>query len=258
MDYVKVKKSLLYSFLVFLVLTALMGIGSILTGGGEAQFKILFICLTISMASISALSCAAAAEKKRQLVLAFPGIGISILSALLCIGGVLAEVTDGGYWQLTIIGIVFSIGLSHACLLGLANLAPKFQWTQPTASASILFLSSLISAAVAGGIRDVGFFMFLGVISIIVGLETIAIPILMMLERQKPGGEGKTVKGQRSRLSEGRMQKVKDISEQASAKKIVNRLVLERVDADLWTDKDGKKYKVEELEELVGGEIEDV
>ena len=65
MNYKEIKKLFLWLFLGFLVLTALVGIISVLSGEfGEVQFKVLATCLTISAASICSMACAALIEKR--------------------------------------------------------------------------------------------------------------------------------------------------------------------------------------------------
>jgi hypothetical protein len=250
MNYTKIKKSLLWSFLGFLGLTAIIGIFSLIFGAwGKIQFKILSTCLTISMSSIAALSCAAAVEKKRQIYLAFPGIILSLLTALLLIFGVWAGIREGEFWQAVATGIVLSIGLSHACLLGFAKLPAHFSWVLPATSASILLLTAQISAAIIFGIDEEAYYILLGVVAIIVGLETVAVPILAVLGRQSKGATTEVYEPNSSKSS-------KTMKENPINKTTANSkgegLLLQCIEGGIWSDSDGRLYRVEPLEPEAG------
>ena len=92
MDYSALRKLALKFFLVFLGLTALVAIVSVLTGSfGELQLKILATSFAISSASILAMSCAAFIERKKRVVLGISGVLLSAMAACLVIAGLWLE-----------------------------------------------------------------------------------------------------------------------------------------------------------------------
>ena len=97
MDYSALRKLALKFFLVFLGLTALVAIVSVLTGSfGELQLKILATSFAISSASILAMSCAAFIERKKRVVLGISGVLLSAMAACLVIAGLWLESESEG------------------------------------------------------------------------------------------------------------------------------------------------------------------
>ena len=75
----ELKRTLLKVFVGFLSLTAAIAILSVLTGEfGAFQVKVLATTMTISAASICAMSCAAFIEIRRKKVLGTIGIGFAL------------------------------------------------------------------------------------------------------------------------------------------------------------------------------------
>ena len=101
------KRFALRSFLLFLAFTALVAIISVLTGSfGEVQLRILLTSLTISTASICAMSCAAFIERKDRTILGAAGIICSVAAALVIIFGIWFEPSEDTFWKLSITLVV--------------------------------------------------------------------------------------------------------------------------------------------------------
>ena len=160
------------------------------------------------------MSCAAFIEKKRLVELGLSGIFLSIISAILLIAGMWPEIDSDAYWKTTISLIIAAVAFAHAFLLVLPELDDKQKWVQRVSSVTIGILALQIAVALWGEIDNEVYYRLLAVVGIILGLETLAIPMLMKL--RKGNGQER------------------------------QKLVLEKVGGDIYRDSDGKKYQVKE------------
>ena len=184
MNYSEIKKLALKFFVGFLGLTAVIAIISVLAGQfGELQWKILATTFTISAASICAMSCAAYIEKKKMVVLGTSGIVLCIVSAGLVIFGMWPEIDNDAYWKMTISLGVFALGFAHAFLLLMGDLNGKQRVFQIISAISIGILATQIVMAVWLEVDSDIYYRLLAVTAIIVGLETLVVPILMKLRK---------------------------------------------------------------------------
>lgn len=220
MNYREIRRRLLKVFLGFLGLTALIGIVSVLSDLGDLQFKSLGTCLTLSIASICSMSCAAFIEKKRRVALGLSGIILSVSFAILLIAGLWmwrTLVDMEVYWKTAYSLGVAAMGFAYAFLLVLPELDEKQKWIQPVSSVLIGVLTLQIVVAIWSEIQNKVYYQLLTVVAIMVGLETVAIPILTKLRKSNGQKESRT------------------------------RLELDRLEGDIYTDAAGKKYQLKEL-----------
>jgi len=193
LNYTHVRRQLLKTFICFLALTALIAIASVLTGEfGEIQAKILGTSFTISAASICSMACAAFIEKKKLARLGLSGIGMSVVAAILVIIGMWAEIDAEFYLKTMATCIVGAVASAHACLLVLPSLQQRHRWIQTTSVGSIAVLSLLILIALWAEIDANAYFRLLAVVAILVGLETLVIPLLLKLGGKQASGESTT------------------------------------------------------------------
>lgn len=220
MNITEIKKFSLKLFVGFLILTALIAIVSVLTGTfGEVQWQILGTTFTISAASICSMVCAAFMEKKKQVPVAVVGIVLCVTTAVLVIAGIWPEIVSKSeeYWKATATCGVLALAFSLTFLLTLPTLDDRQKWIQPASSITIGILALLIIAAFWFQSQkwEELYLRVLAVVAILVGLETLIIPILMKL-RKGPGLT--TVK-----------------------------LILEKIEGELYKDMNGTRYHVEEI-----------
>ncbi len=216
MDFTGIRRASLKVFIAFLGLTALFAIISVLAGEfGELQWKVLATTLTISAASICAMSCAAFIEKKKFTQLGIAGILLSVSAAILLIGGMWPEIDSEVYWKTTATFGVFAVAFAHAFLLFLPELDERQKWIQPVSSVSLGILAFQIVIAVWAEIGAEEYYRLLAAVAIIVGLETLVVPILIKLRRR----DGRTS----------------------------DKLVLERIEGDVYRDPSGRKYQLKEI-----------
>jgi hypothetical protein len=142
------KKLFLYSLIISVAVSALIGIGVVLFGNfGEFEAKILLTNFTVTCLSILGLACGAYYETRRGRMLPVSGILMSVVSAVLCVYVIWKWNTisdDLGKTTLTtsILATVFA----HLSLISIARLDLRFKWSLyllylADAILSIIFLS---------------------------------------------------------------------------------------------------------------------
>lgn len=217
MDYAALRRISLKTFIVFLVLTALIAIVSVLVGRmGETQFKILATTFTISAAGVFSMVAAAFIESRGRAWLGLVGLAAAGAAGVLFLVGIWAEMEDDEFWKTTGTTAVIAVAFAHSFLLSLPRLDKRQNWVQPVTVATIGLLAAQIIGAIWGETDSELYIRLLIVVAILVGLETIVIPILMKLRK----GEG-------------------------PEKRV---LVLEEVDANTFRDSNGEMYRVEKLD----------
>lgn len=176
------RKILLWVFIGFLSLTAIIAIFSVLVGKfGETQLKVLATTFTISATSICAMSCAAFIEKRQANLAGTIGILFAAISAILTITGVWGEIGNDKFWRSTVTLIVISVAFAHAFLLLMPNLSANHKWTQIAAVISIAVLAALICSFIWSDTDNQFYYRLLGVASIVVVLFTLIVPICAKL-----------------------------------------------------------------------------
>lgn len=216
MNYTEIRKLSLKIFLGFLGLTALIAIISVLSGKfGELQEDILMTCSTISIASIFLMSCAAFIEKKKLVLLGMSGIVLSVSAAVLVIVWVWLEFDSDEYWKVTFTCCILAVALALAFLLSLPVLGNRYKWVQPISAVTIGILALQGIAAIWGEIRDERYYRILAVVAIIVALEILVIPILIKIRKT------------------------------ASQRK--EKLILEKMENDIYMDSAGKQYQLKQI-----------
>ena len=171
-------KTALYVMIGSVVLSVILGITAIVSGDwGMDEFKILLTTLTISISSLNILACVALLERKGVKPLPYLGISLSLVGAILTIGGIWSETSNDFFWKLTVSIVVYAIASAHLSLLSLARLSKKHAWALPLAYLFIYGLATTIVWMIADEDFSDGVFRFLGVVSILVGGISILIPI---------------------------------------------------------------------------------
>lgn len=190
------KKVALWFLIVSVAVSAALGIVAILTGTfGDFQVRIISTTLTISAASIGALAAGALWEGRGRKELPLLGIGLSLLAAVLLIGGIWLDSRGERYWKFTASISVFAAATTHACLLSLARLAPRFAWAKAISLLAVYCLALLIVIAIYNEPASDFGFKLIGTASIIVAALAIMTPIFHRLSRDDfaiDGGKGGT------------------------------------------------------------------
>lgn len=187
------KKVALWFLIVSVALSAALGILAILTGNfGDFEMRIILTTLTISAASIGALAAGALWEGRGQKELPLFGIALAVLAALLIISGIWIEPHSEQYWKFTASTGVVAAATTHACLLSLAKLAPRFAWARLVTLTAVYTLAVLIVMTIYFEPSGDLAFRLIGTLSIVVAALTIVTPIFHRLSRDDfSGADGK-------------------------------------------------------------------
>ncbi|VGO17476.1 hypothetical protein PDESU_06072 [Pontiella desulfatans] len=216
MNYTGLTKIALRTFLGFLGLTAAIAIVSVLGGKfGELQAKFIGSTFTISLASICSMSCAAFIARKTRTAIGLSGIGLAVVSAILVIAGIWPEINSEGYWKTTASCGIATLACAHGFLLVIPELGERKKWFQQVSFASVVVLALLVVVAMWGDIGEEVYYRFMAAVAIVVGLETVSLPILMKLN--KAGGPRR-------------------------------QLMLKELEDGIYIDPAGRKYHVKELD----------
>jgi hypothetical protein len=197
------RKFFLYSLIISVIVSALLGIGVVLFGNfGDLEIRVLMTTFTITCTSILGLACGAYLESGRGKLMPYAGIVLSIAAAALC----LFLIWQRGTYSETVgkLAITFSM-LATACallsLVGIARLDARFRWSYYlnhmavwSLSAILLFIiwfepksnSSLVSRLI-------------GVLSIVIAAVTIVTPVFHKLSA-KHEAEAENIDAEIARL----------------------------------------------------------
>ena len=184
MNYKTFRRRALQIAIGFLVLTALVAIVSVFMDDfGHVYTKILATCFTISVACLCIIASTAFIEQRQQVALGSVGILLSLVAAGLIISGLWAELRFDWYWKTSACLTVCAVASAHCFLLLIPQLDRRQQWLRWTASLSIglLAVQSLISICLQ--LKTNLHSQLIGVVSILVGLQTVLIPIFMKMRK---------------------------------------------------------------------------
>jgi hypothetical protein len=133
------------ALVVSLLISAALGIFALLSfdAWGPLQSKVLLTSLTVTGASIAALTCSYHLEKDKNVILASSGIAFAVLGALLLALIIWGEISfqNKTIWRLAFSCVAIAVAQAHVCLLLVANLNPKYEWAQTWGSVFIATLA---------------------------------------------------------------------------------------------------------------------
>lgn len=196
---------------------------TVLTGDfGEFELKVLGTTLIISSASISAMACAAFMQRSGKYELGGIGIALTLISSLVLLLGMWAEMNSDVYWKATLILIVTAIAWSHALLLALPKLGEGGVIVQWGAFISIGLLALMINNAIVNELSNDGYYRVMALVAIAVTAASVMVPIMARIQK----------------------------SESPSVASLANThsLRLTQKNGDLYQDADGREYRVTPVE----------
>jgi hypothetical protein len=178
------KRIALWFLIVSVAISAVLGIIAILTGDfGSLQIRVILTTLTISAASICALTSGALWEARGQRVLPTAGIVLALSAAALIITAIWLEIESEQYLKFMAATGVMAIATAHDCLLSLARLARRFIWARVVALASVYGLALFVIVCIYSEPGGDLAFRVIGALAIVVAAITIIIPIFHRLSR---------------------------------------------------------------------------
>lgn len=179
------RKTFLYVLIGSVAVSAVFGIAVILFGDfGEFEVRVLMTTLTVAITSVLGLACGASIETGRGRNMPIAGIILSILAAL----GMLLIIWDAlddneTFIKSTLTLVTLAVACSHLCLLRLARLDRRFEWSYLVAficdwllAAIILYLMWLEPESDSDLI-----FRVMAVLSIVIAAVTVVTPVFHKL-----------------------------------------------------------------------------
>lgn len=185
------KKIFLYSLIVSVAVSALLGIWVILSGDfGEFQARVLMTTLTVVGTSILGLACGAFFENPKSSIsglkiVPVAGMILAIVSAVLALAmiwQIVGSQNSTVYKTIAITGL-FAFTMAQLSLLSLANLSPKFKWALVAVYFVALGLASIISILIMvepSGESDF-ILRLIGILGVTDAALTVIIPIFHRL-----------------------------------------------------------------------------
>jgi hypothetical protein len=189
-----IKRGFLYSLVVSVALSALLGAIAILSDElGSLQVRVLLTTATVSLASLFGLACGAYLATGRGQLIPRLGIVLTLLGCTTIVAGIWIDPHEDAYWKLTLSISVFAVAFGHLSLLSMARLSQAFRWSLIVAHVVILCVAALVVVMILGEIDTDGMLRLLGVAAIVDGAITILIPIFHRLSKREESGRGAVV-----------------------------------------------------------------
>lgn len=185
------KKIFLYTLIISVAVSAVLGIGVILFGTfGDLESRVLMTTFTITLTSILGLACGALYESKKARTLPVAGIGFSLIAAILCI--YLIWVGDGGIapiWKSAATASLLATSCALVCLISLATLDKRFAWSRQLIYVSVTLLSAILLFILWFEPESSGDFVgrIIAVLSIIIAALTVMTPVFHRLSQKETG-----------------------------------------------------------------------
>jgi len=137
----------LWMHIVAVAFSAFAGVVHILAGNYQ-ELRVLFTAMTIALASVCALGCGAALERKRAMIFPVAGLVLTLLGTLMLLYLIWREPTRGPmveFFQWTTVICIMAVACSHISLLSIARLSKRYSWAILLAVFSILTVASFLS-----------------------------------------------------------------------------------------------------------------
>jgi hypothetical protein len=182
------RKFFLYTLIVSVVVSALIGIGVILFGEfGEFEARVLMTTSTITVTSILGLACGALFELGRARVLPVSGIVLSVVACVLCVVMIWwRDPYNQNLGKTTLTAVMLATACAHLSLISLAWLDARFKWsfyslwaTDWVLNAILLYILWFEPESSSDMIARV-----IGVLSIIIAALTIMTPVFHKLSKK--------------------------------------------------------------------------
>ncbi|KZW99735.1 hypothetical protein JL49_15325 [Pseudoalteromonas luteoviolacea] len=107
---------------------------------GQFEMRVLLSTLSISIASMCAMACAAYIVKTASNAAGYLGISLSTFSLILMLLLIWDLINHDIYWQLSWSFVVVAFAIAHALLLNLPSLSTSHLWLRFSSNTSIALL----------------------------------------------------------------------------------------------------------------------
>jgi hypothetical protein len=155
---------------------------------GDFQGKVLATSGCVTGAGLLTFVCLPALEQGRARVLPLLGIGASLLGFSLGVFAIWSDRDGETYGELVASVFVVAGAAVLSSVLSLARLAPRYRLVQPAATVLAFVLAAFLVSAITGGPWGSGAGRVAGVVGVLLGATTLAVPILHRASRAELAG----------------------------------------------------------------------
>ena len=181
-----VKKAFLYTLILSVVVSSILGVIAILGGTGQwFELKILVTTLTISGASICGLACGALLERRRGFALPVAGIVFALLGGTLVIFAIWTEPESDHFWEVATSTLTLAVAFAHLSLLSMAHLDERFRWANYANYIFVMGVASLIISMIIEKPKADGIWRLLAIGAIGTAAMTVLTPVFHWLSKHK-------------------------------------------------------------------------
>ena len=175
------QRSLLFAFIGSIICFALAGIYCLVIGRmGDLEGRILGTTATALVASILGLAAAVPWERRRWHPIGLVGLVVVTAATGLVIFAIWADMPEDQWWyyQTMFSTCVLAVAIPHVGLLSLARLRKGFEWVRIATVVAVTLLAGQACLMIIWEADDEPLFRLLGVLAILDGVGTLAVPIL--------------------------------------------------------------------------------
>jgi hypothetical protein len=187
----RLRKISLYSFGLFLAVSALFAIYTVVTGSfGAFEIRVLVTTTVIAAASICSLCCSAHIAATRQRWPGVTGIVLAGIAAVLAIYGAWIDPHGDTFWRTVAVFTVWAIAFAHALALLMVRLKARFNGLRLATAVTIGANALVFTTMIVTGYDDDAIFKLIAVLSILAALETLLVPMMAKISGREQSRSG--------------------------------------------------------------------
>ena len=170
-----------------IVVNAAFGIYAIVVPHfGSLQGKVLATSACVTGAGVLTLACLPAWERGRLSLLPRLGVTAAPLGFTLIVIGLWAGIDNEAYARSLGTVLVVAVACVLACVLALAELAPRYRRVLPVANALAVVLGAMLVGGIWSGFPGGWFPRAAGVVAVLLAAASVSVPILHRASRSEP------------------------------------------------------------------------
>jgi hypothetical protein len=184
----QIKRILMYSLVVSVLVGALVGILAVLRNEwGAFEVRVLLTTVVLAIASLCGLACDLSRTPRGLNLIPYGGM-ILTTAGLGMILYLIWGADHNDFWKLAFCTSIFAVATAHISLLSVARLAPRFQWVVWGAYCIIYGLASMLASIIINEppIPDELVLRQIAVLSILDVAVTLVIPLLHRISKTDP------------------------------------------------------------------------
>lgn len=171
-----------------IVVNAALGIYALVVPHfGSLQGRVLATSACVTGAGVLTLACLPAWERRRLAFLPRLGVAAAPSGFALVVIGMWARIESATYGKAIGTVLVVAVVCVTACVLSLAELAPRYRRVFPVADALAVVLGAMIVAGIWAGFPGAWYGRSVGVVAVLLAAASVSVPILQRASRGEIG-----------------------------------------------------------------------